>query len=576
MFFCVHFYLFNTPPLPKEVVFSLSRLSGPKERLLEESHVHKSSVSKFDPNVGQHKTKVPVPKFYPDSLLFAKWGEGLSEKEQKEAESLFQIYGYNVFHSNQLPIDRKLPDMRDTRCLAMTYPEDLPSMSVVLIYLNEALSVIKRAIKSIMSHTPKHLLKEIILVDDYSTYNDLGRPLQDYIDEIHIDKPGLIKKVRHHRQMGLSQSRISGWEHATAEVVAILDAHIEVTQGWAEPLLARIKADRTVVVSPVFDKIHFDDLHIEKYIPSAHGFDWPLWCMYESFNAEWWKANDESQPGKSPSLMGIFAAHREFLGEIGGLDGGMTVYGGENIELGIHVWLCGGSVEVVPCSRIGHIERSHKPYALDLTPMIRRNALRVAETWMDEYKKNVVIAWNLPFQDHGIDIGDVSDRKKLREKLQCKPFKWYLDNIYPSLATWDNVIGYGVMRNSLLSNMCVDQGAVPGSIPILYECHFQQPQLCYYNRNGEIFIGGIKSHSYNQNRCLVDPDTSNTPTLLDCQLAKQNQKHMEWDFQQGRGIQNRATKRCFEISEGLNSDYVLIIQQCTGQSWTIEHLVPTL
>ena len=66
----------------------------------------------------------------------------------------------------------------------------------------------------------------------------------------------------------------------------------------AEPLLARIKADRTVVVSPVFDKVHFDDLHVERYNSFAHGFDWPLWCMYESFRPEWLKMQDESQPGK--------------------------------------------------------------------------------------------------------------------------------------------------------------------------------------------------------------------------------------------------------------------------------------
>lgn len=56
------------------------------------------------------------------------------------------------------------------RCLRK-YPRDLPSISVVLIYLNEALSVIKRAIRSIITHTPQHLLKEIILVDDHSTYS---------------------------------------------------------------------------------------------------------------------------------------------------------------------------------------------------------------------------------------------------------------------------------------------------------------------------------------------------------------------------------------------------------------------
>lgn len=42
---------------------------------------------------------------------------------------------------------------------------------MVLIYMNEALSVIKRAVRSIITHTPKHLLKEIILVDDHSTYS---------------------------------------------------------------------------------------------------------------------------------------------------------------------------------------------------------------------------------------------------------------------------------------------------------------------------------------------------------------------------------------------------------------------
>ena len=62
------------------------------------------------------------------------------------------------------------------------------------------------------------------------------------------------------------------------------------------------------------------------------------------------------------------------------------------------MWTCGGSVEVVPCSKIAHIARFHKPYTPDLDAAMRRNALRVAEVWMDEYKHNVNLAWNLPFE----------------------------------------------------------------------------------------------------------------------------------------------------------------------------------
>ena len=55
------------------------------------------------------------------------------------------------------------------RCLWKRYSSQLPSLSVILIFVNEALSVIQRAIASIISRTPPQLLKEIILVDDFSS-----------------------------------------------------------------------------------------------------------------------------------------------------------------------------------------------------------------------------------------------------------------------------------------------------------------------------------------------------------------------------------------------------------------------
>uniref|UniRef100_A0A672QA85 Polypeptide N-acetylgalactosaminyltransferase n=1 Tax=Sinocyclocheilus grahami TaxID=75366 RepID=A0A672QA85_SINGR len=513
--------------------------------------------------------KITKKKLYPQSPLFRSWGAELTEEEQMEAERHFQEFGYNVFLSNRLPLNRTIPDTRNIRCTVKIYPKDLPTISVILIYFNEALSVIKRAIRSIIDKTPSHLLKEIILVDDYSSNEDLQLALDEYIDLINKDKPGLIKKVRHKKQMGLAKARISGWEATTGQVIAILDAHIEVHIEWAEPLLTRIKADRTVVLSPVFDNVLFDTLEVTEYIPSAHAFDWNLWCMYESFRPDWYKNNDPSVPGKSPSIMGILVADRQFLGEIGVLDEGMTIYGGENVELAIRVWLCGGSIEVVPCSKIAHIEREHKPYSPDLSKPMIRNALRVAEIWLDEYKSNVNIAWNLPLKNHGIDIGDVTERKKLREKLKCKPFKWYLENVYPLLDSWEDIIGYGVLKNDIQERYCVDQGEVPGSVPILYECHYYDPQVLYVS----VYIGGIKSHTYNSNRCLMDPGSGNTPALHDCKNAKEKGLSIYWDFSQGNAVRNRNTNRCLEIGQGEDSYYHLILQTCTGQKWTIQHVI---
>ncbi|OWK14391.1 GALNT9 [Cervus elaphus hippelaphus] len=52
------------------------------------------------------------------------------------------------------------------RCRQMTYSDDLPQISVVFIFVNEALSVILRSVHSVVNHTPSQLLKEVILVDD--------------------------------------------------------------------------------------------------------------------------------------------------------------------------------------------------------------------------------------------------------------------------------------------------------------------------------------------------------------------------------------------------------------------------
>lgn len=68
-------------------------------------------------------------------------------------------------------------------------------------------------------------------------------------------------------------------------------------QIWrAEPILQRIKEDRTRVISPSFDNIKYDTFEIEEYPLSAQGFDWELWCRYLNPPKSWWYKGNKSAP----------------------------------------------------------------------------------------------------------------------------------------------------------------------------------------------------------------------------------------------------------------------------------------
>ena len=149
---------------------------------------------------------------------------------------------------------------------------------------------------------------------------------------------------------------------------------------------------------------------------------------------------------------GLFSIDRKFFERLGTYDSGFDIWGGENLELSFKTWMCGGTLEIVPCSHVGHIFRKRSPYKWRSgVNVLRRNSIRLAEVWLDDFKKYY---YERIGQDLG-DFGDVSTRRELRDRLGCKSFKWYLDNIYPELFIPGEAVASGEVRTRTFpTNVC--------------------------------------------------------------------------------------------------------------------------
>ena len=315
---------------------------------------------------------------------------------------------------------------------------------------------------------------------------------------------------------------------ASGEVVVLIDSHVELGTEWWLPLLNITQSNYRAVVVPVLD-MHYNDRtdHLDMV-----KVDFDMWFKWEDSTVY-----GEGAPFISGAMIGAaYGLTKRWLEEIDYFGRGLQGWGGENIEVGIKTWRCGGEVWTVPCFRVLHHGARRNPIDAGGRPMAKDSSYNVrmlSETHHDERGKRLVeqrYGWK-----DDLDWAAVNHTKVVMNELQCKPLQWVYDNVMPGVSTFEEgkLIGYKVMpagqtntclefnnddstlilRNCSQSNDgkpwrlvrltrdgflrhdrdCFDGGY---EIPRFANCHFGKMQQFRYEVNQQL------AHMYWEGRCL--------------------------------------------------------------------------
>ncbi|XP_053679209.1 putative polypeptide N-acetylgalactosaminyltransferase 9 [Anopheles nili] len=482
-------------------------------------------------------------------------------RTNKEITSLVQAsieqYGFNEYASALIPVRRTLPDLRHTDCIADHRKlTALPRTSIVIVFYNEPWSVLLRTVHSVLDNTPGHLIDEILMVDDCSYLPNLKTQLEEYFRT--TDK---VRIIRAAERVGLIRARIIGSKNTTSSVLTFLDAHVECTKGWLEPLLQQVAHNETTIAVPLIDRIDDSDMHLVTNVSLdlLGAFEWDL-------NFGWWyrstfpnRSSNASTPFESPAMAGgLFTITRRFFERLGWYDEQFRVYGMENAELSIKCWMCGGRILSVPCSHVAHIRKRAHPFIDDGHQNVTFvNSIRLAEVWMDEYRQIVFDVNGIQGYSEAL-FGSVSDRKELRVRAHCKPFRYYLQRAYPEMPS-PIVQGQfrGEVHSAALGNgTCLTVMETTNSVHMA-PCDIRRQREQYWTHN---FYRELNSYK----RCIEAGSSGTDLRLTVChrmrgaQSWSYNVRHMQ--------IQSLSNQQCLSI-DTTSGDGALKLETCDEQTF---------
>ncbi|XP_030216841.1 polypeptide N-acetylgalactosaminyltransferase 10 [Gadus morhua] len=498
-------------------------------------------------------------------------GKAFPLTDGDRVDQAYRENGFNIFVSDRISLNRSLPDIRHPNCKSKLYSSRLPNTSIIIPFHNEGWSSLLRTVHSVLLRSPPQLLAEVILVDDYSDKEHLKAALEDYMARL-----PKVRILRNKKREGLIRTRLLGAAAATGEVITFLDSHCEANVNWLPPLLDRIAQNRKAIVCPMIDVIDHDNFGYETQAGDAMrgAFDWEMFYKRIPIPAEL-QNQDPSEPFQSPVMAGgLFAVDRKWFWELGGYDTGLEIWGGEQYEISFKVWMCGGLMEDIPCSRVGHIYRKYVPYKVPGGVSLARNLKRVAEVWMDEYAE--FIYQRRPEYRH-LSAGDTSQQKELRARLGCKDFKWFMSQVawdlpkhYPPVEPPAGA--WGEIRNAG-SGMCLESKHLSSGSPLRLEgCLKGRGDISW--GHGQVFTLGwredirVGDPIHSKKVCFDAVSHSSPVTLYNCHGMRGNQL---WRYRKDRSLYHPVSNSCVDSSP---SEHRVFMSTCSAsspsQQWLFE------
>ncbi|WP_318502591.1 glycosyltransferase family 2 protein [Bacillus sp. T3] len=237
--------------------------------------------------------------------------------------------------------------------------EEKPLVSIVLPVKNEGENI-KNTINSLFK-TKTDYPYEIIVVDDNSEDGCC-----DYLKKSQDKKIKLV----HANNAGAALARNIGGEQATGEYVIFCDSHLFFEDYWMDRLLEPLRSGIADAINPGIASADSPD-------KVGYGYTWN-----ENLEPKW-------NIGKrglfaSPLIAsGCLAMSKKVFDDIEGYERGFRVWGKNDDDISLKLWLFGYNCYVLPEVKIRHIFRKKSPFKLTWND-INYNFMRMAYSHFNE------------------------------------------------------------------------------------------------------------------------------------------------------------------------------------------------